>query len=174
MIERKDWEDAYDLLVYITSKIAVLEQGYRDGLLQDKARGITFYDDRIQAISTGSGSSDLVQSNLRNHSINDYSFIRDTLHRETKINIHLLYVPCDNLRLGRDVINNFDYSEENIFQQSLVLPKEVVADLEFICFLRNKKFSETLVLKRNAYSIEGLLMIKETVEKALCYLSEQK
>lgn len=173
MILRVDWEEAYDLMVYITSKVPVLEKGFKEHVL-DMCPCISYYDGRIQYISTGNNTSDLVQSNIKFFSLNCYSFVRGKEHRENKVNIHFAYMPNDSLRLGGNVYKDFDYSEENIFQQSLVLDHEMVEDLEFICFLRSKKFNETLVFKRNAYSIEGLKMIKERVQEALCYLSEQK
>lgn len=174
MILREDWEEAYELLLYITAAVPILEQGYRDRLLQDKCPCIAYYEFRIQYISIGSGTSDAVQSSLKFNSINAYSFVRGQEHRAAGVNIHFAYRPSHHIRLGQNVIENFDYSEENIFQQSLVLPNEMVEDLEFICFLRKKKFSKTLVFKRRAYSLEGLKMIKERIEEALCYLSEQK
>lgn len=174
MIPREDWEEAYDLIVYITSKVPVLEKGFKEHVLLDMCPCISYYDNRIQYISTGHNTSDLVQSNIKFYSLNNYSFVRSKEHRENKVNIHFAYVPGNGIRLGSNVITNFDFSEENIFQQSLVLDHEMAEDLEFICFLRSKKFNETLVFKRNSYSIEGLKMIKERVQEVLCYLSEQK
>lgn len=173
MIARKDWEEAYELLQFITSSVPVLEEGYKERILQDKCPAISYFEYKVQYISIGSGTSDEVQSSLKFHSINSYSFVRDQEHRAAGVNIQFAYRPSNHLRLGQIVTENFDYSEENIFQQSLVLPYEMVEDLEFICFLRKKKFNKTLVFKRNAYSVEGLRMIKKRIEEALCYLREQ-
>lgn len=174
MIERKDWEEAYDILSYITSNVQVLEDGFRNGILQGVASSLSYYENKLQYISMGSSTSHLVQSNLKFNSLNVYSFVRSKEHRDNNVNIHLVYRPVNHIRLGHLVLTNFDFSEENIFQQSLVLDNIMVNDLEFIGFLRNKKFDKTVMFKRDAYSIEGLRMIKERVEEALCYLSEKK
>lgn len=174
MILREDWEEAYDLLCFITSHVPELEQGYKDRLLQDKCPCISYFEYKIQYICLGSNTSDQVQSSLKFSSINAYSFVRGPEHRAAGVNIHLSYRPSGHLRLGSNIIEHFDYSEENIFQQSLVLSNEMAEDLEFICFLHNKKFNSTLIFKRGAYSIEGLRIIKEHVKDALCYLSDQK
>lgn len=174
MILREDWEEAYELMCFITDSIPALEQGYKDRLLQDKCPAIAYFEYKVQYISIGTGTSDAVQSSLKFNSINSYSFVRGKEHRAAGVNIHFAYRPSNHIRLGQIVTKNFDYSEENIFQQSLVLDNEMVEDLEFICFLRKKKFNKTLIFKRRAYSLEGLKMIKDRVEEALCYLSEKK
>lgn len=174
MIYRNEWEEAYGILSFVCSKIPVLEHGLRCGLLQGKTPSIMFYEDKVQYISIDCGTSDFVQSNIKFASVNDYSFIRSEEHRKCELNIHLIYNTCSNLRLGKTVIENFDYREENVFQQSLVLDNELVLDLEFIAFLKKKKLNQTLIFKRSAYTLDGLKMIKERVEEALCYLSEKK
>lgn len=174
MILSHEFQEAYDILSFICSKVPVLEQGLRDGLLQGKTPCIMFYEDKVQYISMGCSTSDFVQSNIKFASMNDYSFIRSEDHRKSNVNIHLVYNTCSHLRLGKTVIDNFEYSEENVFQQSLVLDNESALDLDFITFLKKKKFNQTLMFKRNGYSLDGLKMIKERVEEALCYLSDQK
>src|SRR6478609_4760752 len=169
MILTEEFQEAHDILLFVCSKIPVLEQGFKDGLLQGKTPSIMFYEYNIQYISTGSGTSDAVQSNIKFASLNNYSFIRSEDHRRSNVNIHLVYNTGPHLRLGKTVIDNFDYSEENVFQQSLVLDNESALDLDFITFLKNKKFKQTLMFKRRGYSLDGLKMIKERVEEALCY-----
>lgn len=173
MIEHKDFQEAYEILCYVSGNLDKLEAGYKANKLGNgNVPCIQYFDGKVQYICIDALSYDGTVNKIKFRSINTYSFIRGDHHRSENVNIQLAYHPSTTLRLGADIIDGYDYSEANMFQQSLVLSPEEYMDLEFICFLREKKFSNVIIFFRSAYSIEGLRTIKKHVEDALCLLSK--
>lgn len=169
MIQPSEYEEALELLNAIC-KAKDEVQAYRRVISFSMPKSVQYYDRCVRFIFTN--NTGMCKDKISFNTSFDYSFIRGESHRNNAINISLVYSPDNNtLRIGQDIIEDFDFSESNIFQQSLVYSSDIVEDLEFMTFLKNNRFEQKFTLYRDAFSIEGLYRIKENIEEVLCQIT---
>lgn len=168
MINESDFEEAYTLLCSIFEMVPTIEADYAitNDYYENKRKHhcCEYYDGQVKYIATSRYN---LSSRLGFSYSFDHSFIMGDWHREADINIRFAYKPNNSLRIGSDVIPDYDFSEENIFQQSLVLPKEMVCDLEFLLFIRNKGFDHSFILAKEAFGIDGLRKIHKNAQEVV-------
>jgi hypothetical protein len=167
---RDDFEKMHDLLNYIFASTEFINNYQRTS--RNKLRlSIDFdvYDDIIREIFL-KDSNNNCSIRFKSFGVPDVrsSFVRNDNKKQTFVTIGLCYdSKSDNVRIGNEFFSLSEFTEEQLFQYSLIWRDDVVTDLEFIMYLKSRNFSYNFTLRNSAVEYNTLIQLSSQVNEVV-------